>query len=241
MLAGQLPYFISMGIYLYTLRPLLAGCVLLLAIPVFITQLIQVKMFGKMEDEVSPARRRNAYFDRCISDREYFKETRLLGAYTYFFGKYTDSLQEYCRATARTEKRSNRYMIISRVVTLAGYVGVLFLLFFSLMDGYITVGAFAAVFASITDLLFSLMEFFDKDFKSAIRSFGAVGNFIGFVDHPQKTYSPVSITRRGDIHLENVHFTYPGAPGETIRGVTLSITPGETLAVVGEKAQESQH
>ncbi len=153
MLASQLPYFVSMGIYLYSLRPALAFSILILALPTLITYLIQGKLFVKLEDEISPYRRRNAYYDRCISDREYFKETRLLGAYNYFFKQFSDSLHDYCDASARVEKRNNMNMITSRVITLGGYVGVLLLLFSSLMEGMISIGAFAAVFASITELM----------------------------------------------------------------------------------------
>ena len=44
-----------------------------------------------------------------------------------------------------------------RIVTLAGYFGILYLLFDALMKSEITVGAFAAVFASI-GMLYSIME-----------------------------------------------------------------------------------
>lgn len=35
------------------------------------------------------------------------------------------------------------------------------------------------------------------------------------------------------IELKDVRFTYPGSEKESIRGVSLTIRPGETLAVVG--------
>lgn len=38
---------------------------------------------------------------------------------------------------------------------------------------------------------------------------------------------------RGHVRFENVHFTYPGAETEVLRGVTLDMRPGETIALVG--------
>jgi ATP-binding cassette, subfamily B, bacterial len=38
---------------------------------------------------------------------------------------------------------------------------------------------------------------------------------------------------RGHVRFENVHFTYPGATEEVLRGVTLDLRPGETIALVG--------
>jgi ATP-binding cassette subfamily B protein len=38
---------------------------------------------------------------------------------------------------------------------------------------------------------------------------------------------------RGHVRFENVHFAYPGAETEILRGVTLDLRPGETVALVG--------
>jgi ATP-binding cassette, subfamily B, bacterial len=46
--------------------------------------------------------------------------------------------------------------------------------------------------------------------------------------------SPVSIGRaRGEIELNDVTFRYPGAPKDALHGVSLSVSPGERVALVG--------
>ncbi|MGY2127477.1 ATP-binding cassette domain-containing protein [Blastococcus sp. SYSU DS0617] len=39
---------------------------------------------------------------------------------------------------------------------------------------------------------------------------------------------------RGEVRLADVTFAYSGAPAPALRGVTLTVAPGETLALVGE-------
>ncbi len=47
--------------------------------------------------------------------------------------------------------------------------------------------------------------------------------------------SPVSLPSplRGELRLEGVHFRYPGAGHDVLRGVDLVVRPGETMALVG--------
>ena len=68
------------------------------------------------------------------------------------------------------------------MLTLAGYFGVLYLLFTSLLAGReITIGAFAAVFASV-GLLFELMEeIIFMHIRRMVRNLGSVRNFLNFL------------------------------------------------------------
>ncbi|HXW46395.1 MAG TPA: ABC transporter ATP-binding protein [Streptosporangiaceae bacterium] len=45
--------------------------------------------------------------------------------------------------------------------------------------------------------------------------------------------APPSTGTAGHLVFDRVRFRYPGAPAETLRGVTLDIAPGETIALVG--------
>jgi len=55
------------------------------------------------------------------------------------------------------------------------------------------------------------------------------------VDPPDGRRRTLTEPVRGELRFEDVRFAYPGAPvdGEVLRGVDLSLAPGETLALVG--------
>src|SRR5260370_9505645 len=43
---------------------------------------------------------------------------------------------------------------------------------------------------------------------------------------------------RGEIHFENVTFSYPGAEANALSNLTFTVKPGETLAIVGRNGAE---
>ena len=112
---GYIPFFIGVSIYLYTLKPILAIAPVVVFIPVMTAQVLKVKMFGDLEEAAAPERRKVDYYERCIGDREFFKETRLIGAFAYFKKLYTDSVKAMNKVIKKTEVK--RYG--------AGYAGTL--------------------------------------------------------------------------------------------------------------------
>lgn len=81
--AFYVPYFLFMGWYLFTLKPVLAAAILIVFFPTAFAQFIRSKVFSNLEDESVPVRREYEYYENCMVGREYFRETRLLTAAGY--------------------------------------------------------------------------------------------------------------------------------------------------------------
>lgn len=229
-----LPYFLFMGIYLFKLNPILAVSIVLIFIPVAITQLVRGKVFSKLEDEAAPLRREYEYYEKCICDREYFKETRILGGFKYFKDLYISTNNLLGQKVWSAEVKTGSIELSMKLVTLSGYLFILYLLFDSLLKEEITVGAFGAVFASI-GLMFSIMEeIICRHIGQMTRNLGTVRNFIRFLDIPERMGERTLLDGDSGITLKNVGFTYPGASSPSISDVSIEIKSGETIAVVGE-------
>ncbi len=229
-----IPYFSFMGWYLFTLKPLLALALLFVFIPVAATQLVRSAVFARHEDEAAPIRREYEYYERCLGDREYFKETRLLGAFTFFRDLYRSALALLAKKTWRAELKTGLLEVGMKMLTLAGYFGVLYLLFTSLLAGEITIGAFAAVFASV-GLLFELMEeIICMHIGRMMKNLGSVRNFLNFLSLPERKGREMVVNAGKGIVLESVSFRYPGAEADCLSGISLEVRPGETIAIVGE-------
>lgn len=232
------PYFIFMGFYLFSLKPVLALSLVLIFIPVMITQIIRGRVFAKLEDQSAPIRREFEYLERCIVDRDYFKETRILGAVGFFKDLYQSAITLLGRKVWEAEFRTGLIELGMRMLTLLGYFGVLYLLFVALFAGEISIGAFAAVFASI-GLMFDIMEeMIGQQIGSMTKNLGTVRNFVRFLDLPERGGSdrPLRLSEGidGGISIHNVSFRYPGAKSDSLSDVSLDIKKGETIAIVGE-------
>ncbi|HEX5614384.1 MAG TPA: ABC transporter ATP-binding protein [Acidimicrobiia bacterium] len=104
-------------------------------------------------------------------------------------------------------------------------------------DGTLSTGELLA-FVLYLDLFFApiqqLSQVFDS-YQQARVSLGRIGDLLAMETSIPEPADPVFPDRlRGEITLRDVHFAYPGTTIEALRGVDLTVAPGETVALVGE-------
>ena len=91
-LTFYLPYFIVLGIYLHSLRPMLLWTVVLIFAPIVISQIVRGAVFGKFVDEAAPLSRKLDYYEGEMFHRDYAKETRILGIFSYISKLHSQTL-----------------------------------------------------------------------------------------------------------------------------------------------------
>jgi ATP-binding cassette subfamily B protein len=229
-----IPYFVFMSFYLFSIKPILSIAILIVFIPTVLTQMVRTRVFSKLEDESAPIRRKNAYFESCIVGRESFKETRILGAYSYFKKLYYDTLKLANNIKKKADVKTNVFELFMKLVTLTGYCLILFGLFVFLLNGEISVGAFAAVFNAIA-VLFSIMdEVICGHIGNISQNFPTINNFLIFLDLEQRDGVKKTVNKNEDIYIDNISFKYPNSTKEALKNVSFTINKGETVAIVGE-------
>jgi len=207
-------YIVSMTIYLFKLNKLLAFAMLIIFIPCLFTQLLRMKVFKQAEDESAPIRRKYDYYEQCMVSREYYKETRLLGAFGYFKRLYMEALDNLQKIKYKAQFKTAWFDFGVSIVTIMGYALVIFLLFRTLMGGLITVGAFAAVYASIENMYGMLESMMRYSIGGMAQDFGTINNYLNFLQLPEEEGESISFEDEIEIELENVSFGYPSEPGE---------------------------
>lgn len=230
----HVPYFIYMEIYLFGLEPLLSLAFIFMFIPMTMLEFFKSKIFFNLEDKSAPIRREYEHYEKCISGKEFLKETRLLGATDYFYNRMKQAMEKLNGLIMEAEKKSARIEFISQTVTLFGYIMILIILVHSVMNGRIGVGAFGAVFASVGLVFGIIQDIIGRNIGFMSRNLGLVRNFIDFLSMPEDEKPKGEMDKEKGIVFNNVSFQYPKAESPSLSNVSLKIKCGESIALVGE-------
>lgn len=226
-------YFLFLGIYLIPSEPLLVLGVFAAFLPVAISRSVRASAFYNTEGRVAPLRRAFAHFEACLVDRTYFKETRTAGAAAFFRRKYDQYLADYNAEMWRTEVRTGLLDLALKVLTLCGYVGLLWLLVHFVIGGRISAGLFGAIYFAMDSLFKWFEELFDRlGFALENAAFG--GNYLAFLGLPERRQGKDRLRHDQGLELRHVSFRYPGAVENAIDDISIKIEPGQTVAIVGE-------
>lgn len=226
--------FTAMSWYLYHLEPILAITPVVIFIPIAVTQLMRTSTYAHLEDRVAPIRRECRFYQDCMGRKEYFKETRVLNAFGYFRHLLDCALTIHNREYWKAERKRGIVELVSKLMSLSGFVLILWLLIDAVWAGRISVGAFAAVFASINSMVLLMELLIIWQFGYTVQNMGQICNFISFMELPEREGLERSVTLKRGIEAENISFRYPGTDKPALSGVNLTIRAGETLAIVGE-------
>jgi ATP-binding cassette subfamily B protein len=228
-----LPFFIFMSAYLYYLKPQFIVSMVLIFIPTLAGQLMRTKIISKFEDKAAPIRREFDAHEQAVTNKIWFKETRILGGYTYFLRLFADTMHNLGRREWQANRKTNLINLGMNALTLLGHGGIIYMLFDALLKGEISVGAFAAVYGAIGSM-FSIMDQVQGYIGDIAASLGSAHNLIRFMDLPERGGQFCERKPEAGIVVEGASFRYPNAEADSVTGINLHIRAGETIAIVGE-------
>ncbi|AGT42783.1 ABC transporter ATP-binding protein [Treponema pedis] len=227
-------FFISAGGYLFRLSPILPTVILAAFIPAVIGQLMQIKFFEELEEINAPLRRQCEYYRKTVADRAFYKETRILGGFNFFYRLFIDSLQTLTAAVWKTERKAAVLHFALSLISFAGLGAAVLILFYAVMAGNISIGAFASVFVALSQIFSIVNEIVSGHLSKGSEILGQVRNFYRLMDMEEVDGEEGSIDFTKGIVASNVSFTYPGFNKPAVHDINLTIKREETIAVVGE-------
>lgn len=231
LISYYVPYFFFFAFYTYRIYPALCLILLLVLLPTLVSQHFRTKHYTQLENEVAPLRRKMDYYRNCIADREYARETRVLGATKYFRELYESSLSFFKKLAWKAERKSSLIELALRATSLIAYIAIILLMFTFTRKGLMGVAAFVAILSSI-DQMFSFMDYIGNNIGDISNSMPCVINTVDFLNLSEKNKERMEIDN-ASIVFDNVSFCYPCSRNFALKNVSFKIDEGETIAIVG--------
>lgn len=226
-------YLGFMAWYLINLDPWLLIALFVAVIPAILTQVLRFQIFNELEEKNAPLRRENNYYYDTMTGQEGLKETRTWGGYPFFIKRFTSTLMLLIKRENKALTKAKILEFGVSLISLAGNALVIYLAFRAMMDGKITPGAFAAVFASLTQLFHSMENIMHHVANEPSRMVESI-NFLDFIFAKERGGRKKDMPKNPDITLTGVSYSYPNSEQKAVDGVTVNIPCGSLVALVGE-------
>lgn len=231
---GHFATVLGATIYLTSLKPIFVLIVVFAALPRLFQFWLKGRKRLELEDDQARMRRKGDYYYQCMTDRRYYKETRLFGAYSYFKGLWQSALKTLHRMEWRYICKLYPLELLNQGVNFGSYIATLMLAVWYLYRGEISIGGFVTVL--------SALRLLDTKIGDVLRNVGKVleegavaRNYFSFLQLDEKRSGKQSIRVHPveSIQFAHVSFTYPSLQQDVIKDLSLTIHSGETIAVVG--------
>ena len=224
------------GALLLHLSPWVALVLIVAAVPAFVAETRFSRDAFRLFRWRAPEARKQMYLETVLAREDHAKEVQLYGIGPLLLGRY--------RAIFQDLYLEDRNLTLRRTVW--GYLlGLLSTGAFYAAYGWIALEAIAGRI-SLGEMTMYLMLF--KQGQSTLSSiFSSIGGMYEdnlylstlyeFLEHEspsERGGATVGPDRSAGLVFEDVRFRYPGAKDDVLQGVSLSVRPGEKLALVGD-------
>ena len=189
----------------------------------------------------TPAKRQMDYLRQVAGSREGAKEVKLFGLNRFFTDRFqTLANQIYNEDVALSRSKLIVGGLLGILGTL-GYYGAYVYVIWRTLHGAYDIGYFTFLTAAIQQASSNLQQVFSTASGIADQAL-FLTDLIAFFDmkstvdsNPDGRHMPQPI-RRG-FEFRNVSFTYPGTDRTVLKNFTLTLSPGERIALIGENGQ----
>ena len=229
----QVTFFAAAVIYLYSLSPLLALVVPLTFVPRIASHLVRGSRYYQLERKTVPLLREFQHLEDCLTDREYFKETRILGAGSRLARRYRRTLRRFNVKRWREDLLIGGIDLGLSVLVMLGSGGSFVLAAFLLANGSIGVGGFAVVIYAVSRLMLMTRAVMDM-FGQSYRASATASHLFEFLERDEgRPMGDRAGDSGGTVTARRVSFTYPGTDTAAVDDVNVDLAPGTTVALVG--------
>lgn len=214
------------------------GVVLLLAVGIGVAvRFFYTRKMFRWQREQTSTERQSGYYSGILTGGSYAKEVRLFDLGPLFMRRFKEVRLKLRKGRLALSHKRSLAEFAAQLFAMAALYGLYAYLVYQVLGGKITLGelamysqAFQRVQGSLRGILNSLAGLYEDNlFLSNLYEFLDLKRTVAEPDPAQPVPRPM---QRG-IVLDHVSFQYPGGARRVLEDVSLSIRPGETIALVG--------
>lgn len=169
--------------------------------------------------------------------QESYKAERLVkisDTYNFEMDRFRPVNQKIRRTELKRQIMQGLGTPVTQVITMSGVAVVVAYALFEAQAGRLTIGEFITFLSAMMLLMPPLQHLAGLNATFASISVAAKSIFDTMDEAVEEDKGTVELENvKGAIEFKDVHLTYPGTTREAIKGVTLSVRPGEHVALVG--------
>lgn len=169
--------------------------------------------------------------------QESYKAERLVkisDTYDFEMDRFRPINQKIRRTELKRQIMQGLGTPVTQVITMSGVAVVVAYALFEAQAGRLTIGEFITFLSAMMLLMPPLQHLAGLNATFASISVAAKSIFDTMDEAVEEDKGTVELKNvKGAIEFKDAHLTYPGTTREAIKGVTLSVCPGEHVALVG--------
>jgi ATP-binding cassette subfamily B protein len=210
------------------------------SIPAFLAEARLAAASFRLNSWRAPEGRRLNYLEWILTRDSHVKEVKLFGLGTLVLDRYRALFTKFYDEDRRLAVRRMAFGVLFGLGSLAAFYGMYVLVAGRAARGEVSLGdltLYLAVFRQGQGAVQSILSAIGSLYEDALymsNLFAYLGIATG--GERPRLAQPRSLPRGDPLRIElvNVSFRYPGRAGWALRGLSLTIEPGEKLGLVGE-------
>jgi ATP-binding cassette subfamily B protein len=233
---------VGIGVILFSIEPLLLPLVILAAVPLLVSSVLNSQRTYRFEYLLTPRNRERSYLMEVLTGREAAQEIRAFNATRYLRERYDvltaerlGMLQEFVAGRFRVAAVAAAASAVGFAIAL-GSLAVLLGTERIDIAGAVTAGAAMQLLTGrMTALFLSAGKLVETGlFLDDFRLFLKLGESESAESEPAPPPDPGATPEFVGLELHDVSFAYPNTDRRVLHDVSLRVDPGEIVALVGE-------
>ena len=190
------------------------------------------RILQELDRKFAPLERRCEYYEEQMEDAVFSKEIRVYKLHRLLLQKYDRCCAELLRWLKWAEERGWLLRVLYAFINLIRYGVVCAFLYWQVIGQGMSVGDFSLYLSTVVAFS-TTMESMIRKFTDLKRHAVLLDDFYAFLDLPENPGGSRLPSGQQPIVLDKVCFTYPGSDTPVLRELSLTVQPGEKLALVG--------